>query len=215
MHKLDQKGELLIPLVLVSVVLLASVVFGGWAFMSRQDYKDNVDQKIADAIVVAEENLTIEKDAEFAESYKLPNTTYRGPAAFGTLTIAYPKTWSNYVDEKTSGTVVDGFMQPNYVSSNTKDTNYALRYQVVERGYDQEVKSYEAKVKQGKVKTSAYRLPQLESVLGLRVEGEIDNTKQGVVIVLPLRDKTVKIWTEGNEFRNDFEAIIKQFTFIP
>lgn len=214
MHKLDQKGELLIPLVLVSVLLLGALGFGIWAFMGRQDYKNNVDQKIVEAVEVAEENLTIKKDAEFAESYKLPYTTYRGPAAFGTITIQYPKTWSNYVDEQNNGTPVDGYMQPGYVSAN-EDTNYALRYQVVNRQYDQEVKGIESRVKNGTAKTSAYRLPKLESVLGIKVVGEIDNRNTGTMIMMPLRDKTIKVWTEGEEFTNDFEAILKELTFVP
>lgn len=215
MHKLDQKGELLIPLVIVIVLLLGSIGFGVWAYMGRQDYKNNVEQKIADAVEVAEENLTIKKDAEFAESYKLPNTTYKGPSAFGTLTFSYPKTWSNYANEAGKGnTPLDGTMHPAYVPAND-EVNYALRYQVTERQYEQELKSFDSKVRNGRVKVSAYRLPNQKDVLGSRAEGEISNRKQGVLILLPLRDKTIKIWTEGSEFRKDFEAVLKQATFIP
>lgn len=207
-------NPLLIPLIIVVVLLLISLGFGVWAFMGRQDYKNNVDEKISQAVAVAEENLTIKKDAEFAESYKLPYTTFRGPAAFGTLTINYPKTWSNYLNES-SGTPVDGFMQPNYVSSNKNETNYALRYQVAERQYDQEVKAFDSKVKNGTVKSSAYRVPKQESVLGLRLEGEIESRKTGVMVMLPLRDKTIKIWTEGEEFRSDYQKILEELTFVP
>lgn len=214
MHKLNQKGSLLVPLILVSTLLLASIGFGTWAFMGRQDYKNNSDQKVAEAVEVAEENLAIKKDAEFAESYKLPYTHYRGPAAFGTLTVQYPKTWSNYVNES-GGVPVDGYMQPGFVSANKKDTNFALRYQVTQRHYDEEIRQYESKVKSGKVTTKAYRSPKQESVLGIRVEGEIDNRKQGVMVLLPLRDKTIKIWTEGNEFRSDYEKILDELTFVP
>lgn len=216
MHKLDQRGELLIPLVIVTGFLVGSVGFGIWAFMGRQDYRNNVDQKIAEAVEVAEENLAIKKDAEFAESYKLPNITYKGPSAFGTLTIIYPKTWSNYVNEKgTGGIPVDGIMHPSYVSADDNGVNYALRYQVSERQYEQELRAFDAKVKNGRVSTEAFRLPSQQDILGARIEGEITSRKQGVLILLPLRDKTVKIWTEGSEFRADFEKILAQATFIP
>lgn len=208
------RSPLLIPLIIVVVLLLVSFGFGVWAFMGRQDYKNNVDEKVSQAVAVAEENLTIKKDAEFAESYKLPYTTFRGPAAFGTLTIQYPKTWSNYVDGR-GNTPVDGYMQPNYVSSNNNETNYALRYQVVERHYDEEIKQFDSRVKNGRVTAAAYRLPTQDSILGLRVEGELDSRKSGVMVVLPLRDKTVKVWTEGAEFRSDFEKILQELTFVP
>lgn len=207
-------NPLLIPLIVVVVFLLISIGFGVWAFMGRQDYKNNVDEKISQAVEVAEENLIIKKDAEFAESYKLPYATFRGPSAFGTLTINYPKTWSNYLNEA-GGTPVDGYMQPSFVSANKTETNFALRYQVVERQYDQEVKTFDSKVKNGKASTSAYRSPKQDSVLGLRVEGEIDSRKTGVMILIPLRDKTIKIWTEGEEFRADYEKILEELTFVP
>lgn len=214
MHKLDQKGELLIPLILVSALLLVSIGFGAWAFLGRQDYKNNVDQKISEAIVIAEENLTIKKDAEFAENYKSPYTTYRGPAAFGTLSIQYPKTWSNYLSD-TGGSPVDGYMQPGYVSANKNETNYALRYQVIERQYDEELKSFESKIKSGKITAQSYRLPKQEAILGIHVVGEIDAKKQGEMVLIPLRDKTIKVWTEGEEFRSDFTKILQELTFVP
>lgn len=214
MRKRNQSGDLLIPLVLVSVCLLGAIGFGVWAFMGRQDYKNNVDLKIEEAVEVAEENLTIKKDAEFAEQYKLPNSTYTGPSALGTLKITYPKTWSVYADENSNSTAsLKGFMHPRYVPA--KDTNYALRFEVLERNYDQVLKSFNSKVKAGKTKVSAYRLPKLKSILGSKLVGEIDSKKSGVIILLPLRDKTVKVWTEGNEFRGDFDKILESFTFVP
>lgn len=208
-------NKFLIPFVVACVVLIFSIVFGVWAFMGRQDYKNNVDQKIDEAVEVAEDNLSVKKDAEFVEAYKSPFALYKGPAAFGTLAITYPRTWSNYVEESTGGTAVDGYMHPGYVPANTTDTNLALRYQVIERQYEQEIKSVDARVKQGRAKVVAYRAPKQESVLGIKTEGEIDGRKQGVMVLLPLRDKTIKIWTEGNEFRNDFENILKELTFVP
>lgn len=216
MHKLNEKGELLLPLIVVALLLVGSLGFGTWAFMGRQEYKNNVDEKIAEAVIVAEENLTIKKDAEFAESYKQPYSVYKGPSALGTLTISYPKTWSNYVDNSNSGGIsLDGIMHPGYIPGNTDTVNYALRYQVVEQEYEDELRRFDGSIKQGKLSASAYRLPNLESILGVRVEGELDAKKQGVMILLPLRDKTVKIWTEGNEFRADFDAILSKATFIP
>lgn len=208
-------NKFLLPLIIVTVFFVASIGFGIWAFMGRQDYKNNVDGKIAEAVEIAEKNLIVKKDAEFAESYKSPFVTYKGPAAYGTLAITYPKTWSNYVDERSSGTYVDGYLHPSFVPANTNDVNVALRYQVSQKQYDQEVKSFDSKVKAGRAKVAAYRLPKQDSVLGIRVEGELDSRKQGVMVILPLRDKVIKVWTEGNEFRSDFETVLKELTFVP
>jgi hypothetical protein len=215
MHKLDEKGDLLIPLVLVSVLLISSLAFGFWAFTGRQDYKNNVDKKIDEAVKIAEENLSVKKDAEFAEQYKLPNTTYQGPAAYGTLGITYPKTWSVYVDEDGNDSKpLSGIMHPKFVPA-TSDTNYALRFEVLGKSYESELKSFESAVRGGRVTVAAYRLPKVESVLGSKITGEIQGKKQGVLILLPQRDKTIRIWTEGSEFRGDFEKVLESLTFVP
>lgn len=216
MHKLDQKGDLVIPLVLVSTVLLGAIGFGVWAFMGMQDYKNNVDVKIGDAVEAAEKELSIEKDAQFAEEYKNPFTTYVGPSQFGTLTITYPKTWSNYVDESPSGSnELSGTMHPRYVSADVSDTNYALRYEVTNRTYESEMRSFDSKVRNGRVKVVPFRLAKVKSILGSRLTGSISGSKEGTMIMLPLRDKTVRVWTEGNDFGSDFEKILKTLTFVP
>lgn len=215
MRKLDEKGDLLLPLVAVIVLLLGSLGFAVWAFMGRQDYKNNTDEKISEAVAVAEQALTIKKDAEYAEAAKSPYVTYQGPGAFGTLTIPHPRTWSVYADQQgRSSQPVDGFMHPGFVSAD-ENTNYALRFQVIEQTYDAVLKTFDGAVKQGKVAVAGYSLPLVQSVLGSRLEGEVVSKKQGVMVLLPLRDKTIKFWTEGSEYGADFEEILKQFSFIP
>lgn len=208
------KNGLLIPLVIVSVLLLGSLGFAFWAFIGMQDYKNNAQVKIDKAVEVAEENLSIKKDAEFAEEYKKPNTTYKGPSAYGTLTITYPKTWSNYVSQETGSNLLEGFMQPNYVPAHVDNTNYALRYQVTRSPYDQELKRFESLIRGGKVKASPYKSPKQETARAIKLEGEVEGQKQGTMVMIELRDKTIKIWTEGDQFKADYEKILEQFTFI-
>lgn len=216
MHKLDEKGLLLIPLVVVAVLLLTSLGFGFWAFAGRQDYKNNVDKKIAAAVEAAEVKLAAEKDAEFAEKEKSPYQTYQGSATYGSVVITYPKSWSAYIDESPGGsTVVSGFFHPNFVPAADSDATFALRFEVVNTAYDAVMKSFDNNVKSGKVRSSAYRAPKVDSVLGSMLEGDISNKKQGVMVLLPLRDKTIKLWTEGQEFRSDFSAVLEAFSFIP
>jgi hypothetical protein len=46
-------NALLLPLLVALLLLVGVAVFGVWAFGSRQDYKDNVDAKIATAVTAA------------------------------------------------------------------------------------------------------------------------------------------------------------------
>lgn len=216
MHKLNEEGSLLVPLVAVSVVLTFALGFGLWAFAGRQDYKNNVDAKIQNAVEAANETLAAEKDAEFAEREKSPFVTYAGSATFGTLTITYPRTWSAYIDESGKGSApLSGYLHPRFVPATNSETNFAFRFEVVDTAYDSVLKTFDAGTKTGKVKVSGYRAPKVDSVLGARIEGEIVARKQGVLVLLPIRDKTIKVWTEGQEFRTDFTAILETLSFIP
>ena len=208
-------NPLIIPMIIVSLLLIGALGFGTWSYMGRQDYKNNVDQKIEEAVEVAEENLSIKKDSEFAESYKKPNVTYKGPSAFGTLAVTYPKTWSNYVEQGNNGQLLNGYMHPSFVTGETDTTNFALRYQVLQKAYDEELKTFESATKNGKVKATAYQSPSQVNARAIRLEGEVEPKKQGVMILIELRDKTIRVWTEGGEFRPDFEEILKNLTFIP
>ncbi|MDQ3123336.1 MAG: hypothetical protein M3Q14_01475 [bacterium] len=216
MHKLNQEGSLLIPFILVFFLLAGSIGFGAWAYMGRQDYKNNVDAKIQEAVAAAEDKLSAEKESEFTEREKSPYRTYQGPIAFGTVRLTYPKTWSAYVDEGNSdSSSVVGYFHPKFVPDIESETSFALRFEVESTPYDNYMSGVQGAAGSGDVKVSAYRAPKIKSVLGSRVEGEIDENKQGVMIVLPLRDKTIKIWTEGDSFRGDFTKILSQLSFVP
>lgn len=208
---------LIVPLVLSVILLLASLGFGIWAFTSRADYKNNSDKKSADAVALAVQRESSRKDKEFVEKEKLPLKKYLGPAAFGTLEISYPKTWSAFITELDKGsTPVDGYFHPNFVPGLQSGTAFALRMQVTSQAYDQEMKQFETKGKTGKVKITAYSPKNVAGVVGARVDGEISTGHQGTMILLPLRDKTIKIYTESQQFVGDFNSIIlENLKFIP
>lgn len=213
MRKLNEMGSLLLPLIIVSLLLLGALGFGYWAYAGLQDYKNNVDIKITEAVEAAEKIIAAEKESEYAEKEKSPFVTYQGPSTYGSLVITYPKTWSVYIDEGSSAPL-SGIMHPRFVPAND-ETSYALRFEVVNKAYDTELKAFDSKVKNGQIRVSAYRAPKVDSMLGSRLEGELTNKKQGVLILLPLRDKTLKLWTEGQDYRSDFDTLLAVFNFVP
>lgn len=220
MKRLNSSGTVdvwLIGFVVVTIFLIAAGSFGIWAYMGRQDYKDNVDQKISVAVAKSNEELDAKKEADFAEREKQPLRTYDGPAAYGSLTIKYPKTWSVYVDETgKGGNPVDGFMHPNFVPGIKSGNNFAVRFAVLERDYASQVKQFDNGVKKGTVKAKAYTSPSDPNNVGIRFDGEIAEKKQGALILLPLRDKTIKVWTEASQFVPDFnKLILPNFRYIP
>lgn len=210
---------LLLPLVIAVIFLFGSLGFGMWAFMGMQDYKNNVQPKIDQAVEIAKQETATAKDKEFVEKEKLPTKTYTAGQTAGNLSITYPKTWSAYVTESDKGgNIVNGYFHPNYVPAANSGTDFALRVEVISQSYDQIIKQYEGKVKTGKVKISAYKAPKMtEGQVGVRIDGEINVGQQDSMVVFPLRDKTIRVSTESVQtFVGDFNNIVlANLTFTP
>ena len=219
MKSLNQHGAVdswLIAFAVTLIVFFGTAGFGLWAYMSRQDYKDNVDSKIAIAVAAAEKANSAKKDAEFIEREKEPLRTYVGPAAYGSLSISYPKTWSAFIDESGKGSAaLDGSLNPSFVPS-LQAGGVALRVQVIDVQYAQTLRTLEQTTKTGKIKVTPYSAPKVPGVVGIRADGEIKIGKQGSMVILPLRDKTLQVWTEASQFVPDFNTIIlPNLNFVP
>lgn len=212
MKKLNSQGALnalLIPLILVILLFIGAIGFGIWAFSGREDYRANTQEKIDAAVDIAQQQEASRKDAEFAEKEKLPLKEYSGPAAFGSVVIMYPKTWGAYVSEKQTGTTpVDAYFNPSFVPGTDTDASYALRAQVVEQSYSQVLRQYDSLVKNAKVSAQPYIPAKVQTVTGMRLDGEIVPGKQGAMVIVPMRDKTLKLWTESPNYLGDFNNII-------
>jgi multidrug efflux pump subunit AcrA (membrane-fusion protein) len=219
--KHNQNGAinvLLIPFILVVLLLFAAIGFGAWSYSSRQDYKYNVDQKISAAVELAKQQESTDKDKQFAEAEKKPLKTYSGPQASGSLVIKYPKTWSSYVDDTTVGGIpVDGYFYPGTVPSITATSStFALRVQVLAQAYSDILSSLSGQQQNGALTIDAYKLPSVPGVVGVIVNGQIEPNKTVSMVILPLRDKTIEISTQGDQFKSDFTAnILPNLSFSP
>lgn len=201
----------LMAIVLLTLGLIASGSFGVWAFGQRQDYKNNTDQKIAAAITVNTKAVQQADAKTYAEQAQYPLKSFVGPEAYGSVTLTYPKTWSAYNASETSNTStpVNFYAHPDVIPSVTSDnSNFALRMQVVGQQYSTVAKQYATQLKQGTVTVKAYVLPNNKTVTGVRIDGQINNDKKGSLVLLPLRDKTLKIWTESSTYADQFDKII-------
>ena len=217
MRKLNQTGSLLPPLIIVIVLLFGSLAFGAWAFYERQDYKLNSDKKSAIAVKKAIIVEGVKKDAAFAIAEKSPYKTYSGPATYGSVSFQYLKTWSAYISETgKSASVVDVYFSPNFVPDIQLGVSFALRIQVVSTDYATVLKTFDSSVKAGKSSVSAYRAPKVPGTLGAIITGTIDQKKQGTLVIIPLRDKTIKVWTEGTDYVSDYtNTVLATLTFVP
>ena len=221
MSKLNSTGAinvLLIPLILMVLFFFGAAGFGVWAFTSRADFKNNVAQKSAVAAAAARDAQSSVDAAKYAEQIKQPYDSYIGPAAFGNITVNYPKTWSGYVVGNDRGsTPVAGWFNPGTVPSVTDQTNnFALRVELVTSSYQTVLSEIKPRLDKGTATIQPYTLPKVPSVVGSRVEGQISAIKQGTMIIMPLRNMTLKIWTESNDFKGDLDTnILPNLSFVP
>lgn len=213
----NQRGGISVVLAVVFGLLsVLFLVFGVWAFSERSTYKNDVDAIVADKVVLAVQSAETAKDAEFVELEKAPNRVYTGSATYGSFQFSYPKTWSLYEEEGRSGAVLNVYGFPGIVPGVSSKRPYAIRLEISTKSYDSELSSLQKSIESGKVTAAAYRPAKLQDVLGTRISGEIATGVNGSMVLLPLRDKTIKIFTESNEFIGDFTNIIlPSISYIP
>lgn len=212
-------SALLVPFILSILFLVGAIGFGGWAYTKMLDYKDNTDRKIQAAVTVAKQEESAAKDQEFEQKYKEPFRTYTGPSAYGSVSIQYPRTWSGYVDDtSTASPFIDGYFYPDVVPDiKAQGSALALRIQVVSESYSTVLAQAAGLVQQGKVKVTPYAAPKVPSIVGARLDGQLisQSQKSGSMVILPLRNTTLMLWTEAPQFQTDFENILSNLTFAP
>lgn len=207
----------IIPIVLLVIGLVFTGVYAMNIAAERDDYKNNVDEKIEVAVEEAKAEQKEELEAEFIEREKSPFRRYRAPAEMGGIRIDYPKTWAAHVNEQGKGkTELEGYMHPSFVPGTDSGTSFALKMEVIAKPYDKELSGYQSKAKRGQVRISPYSLPKVPSVLGARVDGEVERDFRGSAVLFPLRDKTIRITTLSPSFVGDFNNIIlPNLSFTP
>ncbi len=207
-------------LVFLIIALVGTLIFGGWSFMSRQDYKNNSDKKAAVAVDAAKTAQTSQLQQQFAEQEKLPTKTYKGSVTYGSVSFDYPKTWSGYVDESSSSEPINGYFYPVIVPGLQSKTAYALRVELVNTDYSSVLNQYDPQIKAGSVKASAIIPPKMVGAAnvqpGTRLDGALDQNTNGSMVIIKVRDKTLQVYTQSNNFLNDFDnTVLPSLTFVP
>lgn len=213
-------GSKNLVLVLLVVLLVASLGFGGWAYSQMQSYKNDTNKKIQAAVASAK----VAQTKEVQEAFDKANTKqFQGSPTYGSVSFSYPKTWSAYVDTSSTSEPINAYFHPDQVPGVNGKTAYALRVELVSSDYSQIVQQFSGSVSQGTVTTKAYLPAKLSGVAnaqpGTLFSGQInnaDNTQKGTLLAIRVRDKTLEISTQSNDYLNDFNNIIlSSLSFAP
>lgn len=213
------RGSLVIIILLV-ILLIGSAAFGLMQFSKAQDYKNNVDKKVGQAVTAK----TAQLQAQAQQAFDAANTyQYQGSPTYGSITFRYPKGWSGYVDTTNQSEPINGYFQPDVVPGVQSKTAFALRLELLAQDYTQVLQQYNSLVQSHKVTAQAYVPPKLQGVVnvqpGTMFKGAVninDATQNGTMLVIKVRDKTLKIYTESNDYLADFNnVILAGLTFAP
>lgn len=209
------KGSGRIKLIALIIVSILAIVFLGlfiWAFSNYSSTKSDVDGQITKAVALAVNEKATELEADFAEREKSPYLTFAAPEDYGSLTFQYPKTWSSYIaKDASSGGNFESYFNPGSVNPIGNESIYALRANILTQAYDNVIKTYESRVKSGKMTL------EVRTVGGENANvysGELPNGKLvGTVAIFPIRDKTVVLQTDASVFLGDFNYILETVSY--
>lgn len=197
-------NPLLISTIVLAVFLMATSIFSVWAFVSYLDYKNNTQPKIDGAVAEARQIQKDEDEKAFLEREKQPVRQLVSPSDVGSVTIDYPKTWSVYVDAAAKGLYI-AYLHPGAVHPISNRTPYAVKILVEPKPYEQILKTYASLIKNGSLKASPI---SIKGENGTRLDGTFANKFRGSVVIFKVRDKTLRVFTESDTFRPDYNGII-------
>ena len=200
---------------IIALVILVLVFgsFGIWAYVNYIDQKQNVDEKIDVATAEAVKKNSEDLQAQFEAKEKEPMRQFAGPSDYGRLTFDYPKTWSVYQAtdvSKGGGVTYEAYLNPISVPPVSDTQKFAIRIKIEQKTYDESVADFSDQIEEGTLKSSGY---QDGSHTGTRLEGNFNEDIYGTAILMKMRDRTLTIRTDGDVFKNDFEALLKTVKF--
>lgn len=201
----------LIAIIGLTLLVVVAGSLAIWAYLNYNEQKTNVDGKVELAVAQAKKEQADEDEAKFAEREKEPNREFVGPDDFGRLTFDYPKTWSVYVArDGSSGNRYEAYLNPVTVPPVSSSQQFSLRVLIEQKDYDEVVRSYESRVEDGELRSSA---TSSMGHNGTRLDGNFTKDIRGSAVIYKIRDRTVTLRSDADTFKPDFNKLIKTIDF--
>jgi len=203
---------MIIAIVAIVVFLIAGSL-AIYAFVLYNEQKTDVDGKIRIAEAEAMKRQSAEDEKKFQESYKNPRIEFVGPSEYGRVSFMYPKTWSVYVEDNgTDRRGYKAYLHPISVPPvKDKDSRFAMRLEILNEDYDNVLKKYKDLLKKGDLTSST---PEFNGNASTRLDGAFTKDIRGSVVLMRVRDKTIRFSTDADTFKPDFQTILNTVKFI-
>lgn len=215
------QGKSKLPLILCAVFGVLLILFMGLlisSYMQAQAATKDLNAKRAAAYNLGKTaGAQTQKETDDAAAKTLaenPYRSYTAPVTFGDFTIKFPKNWSAWVAENiSSSNQVELIASPDFIKVLPDNSvNYALHVMLVNSTYTNLRQNYDQQVKDKKAKATSVTI---SGISGTRYEGQYSQTKSGIIVLVPVRDKTMVLSTENTKFSSEFSQILTQSTIKP
>lgn len=206
-----------IPMILAGLLLISTIALGLLSINYANKYteaKTDVDGQKAAAAAAAKEEQKVVDQKEHEEMDKQPYRTYQAPAVLGAIQAEFPKNWNVYAkEEEKSDIQLDVYMYPGVVRDENSTTEpYSFRIRMQQKLYPEAMLPYQKRVEKGQLKAQTVTV---SGISGTRFDGAITDERTGAIILLPVRDKTLFIWTESPTYMTDYDQIVAKMAISP
>ncbi|MDR1196840.1 MAG: hypothetical protein LBL08_01010 [Candidatus Nomurabacteria bacterium] len=200
----------LIVAIVLAVLTAGALGLFAWSYNEMLHYKDDTAVIVAEAVAGGKDEQQKIDETNFAEELKKPYNDFVGPKDFGSVSFEYPKTWAAYnvKNDKASYEVV---FYPKLVPPLADETIMALRVFVENKDYEETVKSFDAAAENGELTVKPITLGKtkdFDGFKGVRLDGKISEKLKGAFVLFEIRDKTLTVRVDSQDFMSDFDNII-------
>lgn len=214
-----QAGQASLHMILTIFLGFGMVLFGILAVVAYSD-SNKIHATLDQRLKTATEDATKKQKAVDAEAYRkaaeLPFRAYIAGVVDGGFTLQVPKDWSIYAQhgQLNAAVQLDLMINPANVDFNVGGVNtLAFHLKIVKMQLPDVVKTYDEKIKKKQVAGSGITVSGISAT---KLEGTIDDQRHnGVVILFPIRDKTMIISTDSHNYITEFNQIVATAHIIP
>jgi hypothetical protein cdiviTM7_01856 len=178
-----------------------------WAYMQYSHEKSNVDSKVAIEVAKGKSEQAESDQKKFSEEAKNPRIEFVGPSEYGRVSFMYPKTWSVYIENDGSNRGdYKAYLNPVAVpSASNKASRFALRLEIINKNLDTVLNDYQSRLKKGELTSSS---TEFNGISATRIDGTFEKELRGSVVLMKVRDKTIRFSTDADTFKPDFQTIL-------
>lgn len=142
-----------------------------------------------------------------------PYRTYQADPSNGSFSLTFPRNWSLSTSSSGADQLI-GFADPDFVDQ--KKNKYALRFILRDAKYPTQKDKYQNLVKNSKGKLKGEDT-EASGIKGSKYTGFLEDVKSnGIVVLIPVRDKTLLIQTDNSElFTQNYQEVLNKAKILP